>query len=262
MLVVSSIKIPDLHIKRTFVCILYLLSLTVSESWISLRSDQQSSLKEAYTPPNNPAIARVPDCVQLLPFEQLREAFNSYGDATTAIGLVRLHRANALFPDVYFQYYGEHFTIMGLRDPTIQFGTADEFVGGYLVRRHVTASGRKAHAMLPPEYMQGATRPIPSPTYTYRPCGTGVLGEQPLVHIVYMAAMGMVLPSPQRFCIGEAPAVKWSFDDVPVPWILPKGYRNPDGTVAEFPGDDNQAEGSPDKGSGTAPGGPTTTSEN
>ena len=60
------------------------------------------------------SIARVPDCVQLLPFEQLREAFNSYGDATTAIRLVWLHRANALFLDVYFQYYGEHFTIMGL----------------------------------------------------------------------------------------------------------------------------------------------------
>ena len=34
------------------------------------------------------SIARVPDCVQLLPFEQLREAFNSYTDAAMAIGLV------------------------------------------------------------------------------------------------------------------------------------------------------------------------------
>ena len=128
--------------------------------------------------------------------------------------------------------------------------------------RHVTASGQKAHAMLPPEYVQGATRPIPSPTYTYRPCGTGIPGEQPPVHIVYMAAMGTVLPSPQRFCIGEAPATKWSFDDVPVPWILLKGYRNPDETAPDFPGDDNQAEGSPGKGSGTVPGGPMATSEN
>ena len=99
------------------------------------------------------SIARVLDCVQLLPFEQLRVAFNSYTGAATAIGLVWLHRANALFPDVYFEHYREHFTIMGLQDPTIQFGTADEFVGGYLMRRHVTASGRKAHAMLPPGYV-------------------------------------------------------------------------------------------------------------
>ena len=151
---------------------------------------------------------------------------------------------------------------MGLQDPTIQFGTADEFVGGYLVRRHMTASGRKAHAMLPPEYVRGATRPIPSPTYPYQPCGTGVPGEQPPVHVVYMAALGTVLPSPQRFCIREAPAAQWSFDDVPVPCILPEGYHNPDGAAPDFPGDDNQAEGSNGKGSGMAPGGPTATSEN
>ena len=114
------------------------------------------------------SIARVPDCIRLLPFEQLRKAFNNYANTATTIGLVRLHRGNALFPDVYFQFYGEHFTIMGLQDPTIQFGTADEFVGGYLVRRHVTASGRKAHTMLPLGYVRGATCPIASPTYPYR----------------------------------------------------------------------------------------------
>ena len=208
------------------------------------------------------SIARVPDCVWLLPFEELREAFNNYADTATAIGLVQLHRGNALFPDVYFQFYGEHFTIMGLQDPTIQFGTADEFVGGYLVRQHVTASGRKAHAMLPPGYVRGATCPVASPTYPYRPCGTGVPGEQPPVHIVYMAALGTVLSSPQRFCLGEAPASQWPFNGVPVPWILLEGYRNPDGAAPDFPGNDNQAEDSNGKGSGRAPGGPSAKSEN
>ena len=74
-------------------------------------------------------IARVPDCVELLPFDQLREAFNNYNEVATAIGLVRLHCSNMVFPDVYFQFYSEHFTIMGLLDPEIRFGTADEFVG-------------------------------------------------------------------------------------------------------------------------------------
>ena len=65
-----------------------------------------------------------------------------------------------------------------------------------------------------------------------------------------MAALGTVLPSPQRFCIGEAPAVQWSFDGVAVPWILPESYRNPKGAVPDFLGDDNQVEGDNDKGSG------------
>ena len=33
-------------------------------------------------------IARVPDCVKLLPFDQLCEAFNSYHEVATAVGLV------------------------------------------------------------------------------------------------------------------------------------------------------------------------------
>ena len=149
-------------------------------------------------------IARVLDCVELLPFDQLREAFNNYNEVATAVGLVRLHHSNVVFPDVYFQFYSEHFTIMGLLDPEIRLGTADEFVGGYLVRRHVASSGRKAHAMLPPSYVQGAKCPRPSPTYTYRPGGTGTLGQHPPIHVIFMAAIGRVLPSPSRFCIVEA----------------------------------------------------------
>ena len=207
-------------------------------------------------------IAWVLDCVRLLPFEQLREAFNNYTDTATANRLVRLHRGNPLFPDVYFQFYGEHFTIMGLQDPTIQFGMADEFVGGYLVRRHVASSGRKAHAMLPPGYVRGATCLVASPTYPYRPCGTGVPGEQPPLHVVFMAAVGTVLSSPQRFCLGEAPAAQWLFNGVQVPWILPEGYRNPGGPAPDFLGDDNHAEDPNGKGSGTALGGPSATSGN
>ena len=63
--------------------------------------------------------------------------------------------------------------ILGLSDPEIRFGTADKFVGGYLVCRHVAASGQKAHAMLPPGYVLGATSPTPSPMYPYHPGGTG-----------------------------------------------------------------------------------------
>ena len=198
-------------------------------------------------------IARVPDCIELLPFDQLREAFNSYNKVATAIGLVRLHHFNMVFPDVYFQFYGEHFTIMGLLDPGIQFGTADEFVGGYLVYRHIASSGRKAHAMLPPSYVQGAKCPRPSPMYTYRLGGTGTPGQHPPIHVIFMAATGRVLPSPSRFCMVEAPAKEWSLNDAPVPWILPVGYRNPNETVPDFPDNDNEAGGSLGKESGSTP---------
>ena len=198
-------------------------------------------------------IARVPDCIELLPFDHLREAFNSYNEAATAIRLVRLHRSNMVFLDVYFEFYGEHFTIMGLSDPKIRFGTADEFVGSYLVCRHVASSGRKAHAMLPLSYVVGAKSPMPSPTYTYRPGSTGTLGQHPPIHVISMAPTGRVLPSPSRFCMVEALAKQWSFNDTQVPWILLASYHNPNETVADFPDDDNEAGGSLGKDSGSAP---------
>ena len=139
---------------------------------------------------------------------------------------------------------------MGLSDPEIRFGTADEFVGGYLVRWHVVSSGQKAHAMLPLSYLQGAKCPRPSPTYTYQLGGTRTPGQHPPNHVIFMAAIGRVLPSPSRFCIIEALAKDWSFNDAPVPWILPAGYQNPNETVPDFPEDDEA--GSLDKG-GSAP---------
>ena len=164
-------------------------------------------------------IARVPACVELLPFNQVREALNRYNEAATGVGLVRLHQSNEVFPDVYFQYYGEHFTIMGLSDPEIWFGMADEFIGGYLMRWHVTASGRRVQAMLPPSYVLGATHPVPSPMYMYCPGGTGTPGQHPPIHAIFLAPKGQFIVSLGRFCIAEAPASEWPFNDTLVPWI-------------------------------------------
>ena len=198
-------------------------------------------------------IARVPDCIELLPFNQVRAAFNWYNEATTGVGLVRLHQSNEVFPDVYFQFYGEHFTILGLSDPEIRFGTADKFVGGYLVRWHVAASSWRAQAMLPPGYMLGATYPTPSPMYMYRPGGTRVPVQHPPIHAIFLAPRGRFIASLGRFCITEAPATEWPFDDAQVSWILLGGYHNPKGTMLDFLGRDSQdEEDSPSKGSGAA----------
>ena len=170
------------------------------------------------------------------------------------MGLVRLHQSNEDFPDLYFQYYSEHFTILGLSDPEIRFSTADEFVRGYLVCRHVAASGQKVHAMLPPGYMLGATYPTPSPMYPYHPGGTGFLAQHLPIHTIFLAPRGRFIANPGRFCIAEAPATEWPLDDAPVPWILLEGYRNLKGTMPDFLGRDSQdQEDYPGKGSGATP---------
>ena len=108
--------------------------------------------------------------------------------------------------------------------------------------------------MLPPGYMLGATCPTPSPTYSYRPGGTGFPAQHPPIHAIFLALRGRFIASLGRFCIGEAPATEWLLDDAPVPWILLEGYRNPKGTVLDFLGGDSQdEEDSPGKGSGATP---------
>ena len=122
------------------------------------------------------------------------------------------------------------------------------------MHRHVTVSGQRAQAMLPPSYMSGATHPVPSPMYMYRPGGTGSLGQHPPIHAIFLALRGRFIVSPGRFCIAEALASEWLFNDAPVPWILPEGYRNPKGATLDFPGEDSQdEEDSPSKGLGAAP---------
>ena len=102
--------------------------------------------------------------------------------------------------------------------------------------------------------MLGATYPTPSPTFTYRHGGTRFLAQHPPIHAIFLAPRGRFIVSPGRFCIAEAPATEWLFDDAPVPWILLEGYRNPKGTMADFPGRDGQdKKDAPGKGFRAAP---------
>ena len=125
----------------------------------------------------------------------------------------------------------------------------------YRIRRYSLAvSSQRAQAMFPPSYVLGATHLIPSPTYMYRPGGTGSPGQHPPIHAIFLAPRGWFIASLGRFCIAEAPASEWPFNDAPVLWILPEGYRNPKGATLDFPGEDSQDEEDlPGKGSRAAP---------
>ena len=88
----------------------------------------------------------------------------------------------------------------------------------------------------------------------YRPGGTGSPGQHLPIHAIFLALRGRFIASPGRFCIAEALASEWPFNDAPVPWILPEGYCNPKGATLDFPGEDSQDEEDlPGKGSRAAP---------
>ena len=88
----------------------------------------------------------------------------------------------------------------------------------------------------------------------YHPGGTRFPAQHPPIHPIFLAPRGRFIVSHGRFCIAEALATQWPFDDAPMPWILPEGYRNPKGTMLDFPGRDSQdEEDSPGKGSRATP---------
>ena len=77
--------------------------------------------------------------------------------------------------------------------------------------------------------------------------------QHPPIHAIFLALRERFIASPGRFCIAEASATKWLFDDALVPWVLPEGYCSPKGTVLDFLGRDSQdEEDSPGKGCGAA----------
>ena len=140
---------------------------------------------------------------------------------------MRYHAVSHVFPDVYFHYYQQHLTIIGLDNPELVFGAADKFVAGYLIWRHQIASERGAHTMLPPGYRTGANSPVPSATFVYSVPGTGVPGQHPPIHSVYITPLTECIPSLGRFCLGKPPVSEWHFNDSPIPWIFPESYWDP-----------------------------------
>ena len=47
-----------------------------------------------------------------IPFSTAAKEFRDYSEASPTLLLVRLHRHSRLFPDVYFDWYHQHFMIM------------------------------------------------------------------------------------------------------------------------------------------------------
>ena len=59
------------------------------------------------------AVVRKPSRHDGLPFLTAAEEFwDSANETTHSLLLVRLHRKSLLFPDIYYDRYGHHFTLM------------------------------------------------------------------------------------------------------------------------------------------------------
>ena len=89
-----------------------------------------------------------------LPFTAAAAEFqDSESEATDSFLLVRLHRKSRLFPDIYYDRYGHHFTLMHDTGKGYNVGDLQMFLGALLHNAYSSGKGLSPKAKLPPAYL-------------------------------------------------------------------------------------------------------------
>ena len=89
-----------------------------------------------------------------LPFLTAAEEFRDSANETThALLLVRLHRKSLLFPDIYYDQYGHHFTLMHDTGKGYNVGDLQVFLGALLHNAYTSGKEPSPKAKLPPAFL-------------------------------------------------------------------------------------------------------------
>ena len=116
-------------------------------------------------------VVRKPSQYEGLPFVTAAEEFRDSANETThSLLLVRLHRKSLLFPDIYYDRYGHHFTLMHDTGKGYNVGDPQVFLGVQLHNAYTSGKGPSPKAKLPPAFLdRPAGHPlIDSCTHEYR----------------------------------------------------------------------------------------------
>ena len=116
------------------------------------------------------AVVRKPSRYKGLPFVTAAEEFRDSANETThSLLLVRLHRKSLLFPDIYYDRYGHHFTLMHDTGKGYSVGDPQVFLGAQLHNAYTSGKGSYPKAKLPPAFLdRPAGHPLNSCTREYR----------------------------------------------------------------------------------------------
>ena len=102
--------------------------------------------------------------------QQLQEELQDDAEMTPTLLLVRLHQKSLLFPDIYYDRCGTHFTLMHDTGKGYNVGDPQKFLGALLQNAVTSGKDPSPKAKLPPGYLDLlATSPlIDSCTRKYR----------------------------------------------------------------------------------------------
>ena len=207
------------------------------------------------------AVVRKPSWYEELPFVTAAEEFRDSANETThSLLLVRLHRKSLLFPDIYYDRYGHHFTLMHDTSKGYSVGDLQVFLGAQLHNAYTSRKGPSPKAKLLPAFLdRPAGHPlVDSCTREYRDwtkdfpalAGSKTTLEEHFVwlstsHQPYTHDPGSPFVSPD-FTLGLPPVRDWPRQSGEPPWPLdPKDHPKPKPDLAA-PADSTRAS-SPDE---------------
>ena len=127
------------------------------------------------------AVVRKPSRHDGLPFLTAAEEFrDSVNETTHSLLLVRLHRKSLLFPDIYYDRYGHHFTLMHDTGKGYNVEDPQVFLGALLHNAYTSGKGPSPKAKLPLAFLDRlAEHPlIDSCTRVYRDCTKDFSGSR------------------------------------------------------------------------------------
>ena len=175
-----------------------------------------------------------------LPFAAAAEELRDEAEMTPTLLLVRLHWKLLLYPDIYYDRCGTHFTLMHDTGKGYSVGHPQKFLRALLQNAITSGKDPSPKAKLPPAYLDlPSTSPlIDSCTRKYRdwtegrPAPEGGEHTAPEEHFVWLSKDYTPYDNdpgspfvPPDFTLGLLPVKDWPHRVGEPPWVLdPKGH--------------------------------------
>ena len=174
------------------------------------------------------AVVRKPARFVVIPFATAANEFCHDSDDSPTLILVWLHRRSRLFPDVYFDRYNQHFTVMHDSGKPFNIGHPQRFVGALLHNAFPVGDKPSLKAKLPPAFLDHPTKfPIDSGVRAYRDWTTGCYDQSnPDEHFMWLSSEFTPYTThlgapfvPQDFALGLPPVEDWPKRTGEVTWV-------------------------------------------
>ena len=160
------------------------------------------------------------------------DEFSNTTERNPTLLIVRLHHQSRLFPDIYFDRYHSHFTMIHMSREHYNVRHPQKYVGALLHNAYEARGDPKSlKAKLPLAYLENAVYkfPVDSCVWPYKDWTSDAIGDNPTLaeHFVWLSEESMpfctdpgqlhILPD---FTLGLADISDWPAWAREVPWIL------------------------------------------